>query len=117
MGKESKTVTVPEREQQHLQATHETTRGTPVGANLPFKAMARLQRVAGNQAIGSLLGGGQPLPDGIRGEMQQRFGVDFSQVRVLTMHKPMLPQVGSRRRLSPMVMMSCLAQDTTCRKP
>ena len=82
MGKETKTVTVHESEQRHSQTTHETTRGTPVGANLPFQAMARLQRGAGNQAIGSLLGSGQPLPDGLRGEMEQRFGADFSQVRI-----------------------------------
>jgi hypothetical protein len=44
--------------------------------------LARLQAGAGNQAVRALLGGGRPLPDSVRGEMEQRFGADFSQVRV-----------------------------------
>lgn len=82
MGKETKSVTVHEREQRQPQTATETTRGTQFGANLPSQAMARLQRGAGNQAIGSLLGSGQRLPDSLRGEMEQRFGADFSQVRI-----------------------------------
>lgn len=80
MGKETTTVTVLEREQLQSKVKHETTRGAPVGANLPSPAMALLQCGAGNQAMGSLLGSVQPLPDGLRGQMEQRFGADFRPV-------------------------------------
>ena len=46
-----------------------------------------LQRTAGNSAVNALvnsLGGGAPLPLELRGEMEQRFGEDFSKVRMHT---------------------------------
>jgi hypothetical protein len=60
----------------------------------------RLQRIAGNSGVGSLLhddqeqdspvkevvgsGGGQPLDPAVRNDMEARFGTDFSDVRVHT---------------------------------
>jgi hypothetical protein len=41
-----------------------------------------LQQGAGNQAVKALLGGGKPLPGGLRTEMEQRFGADFRDVRI-----------------------------------
>jgi hypothetical protein len=46
-----------------------------------------LQRVAGNQAVNTVvnsLGGGAPMPLEVRSEMEQRFGEDFSLVRLHT---------------------------------
>lgn len=50
-------------------------------------AILDLQSSAGNQAVNTLLnslGGGAPLPMEMRGEMEHRFGEDFSNVRVHT---------------------------------
>src|SRR5215217_8489154 len=42
-----------------------------------------LQRQAGNHAVSSLLGGGgQGLPEGLRGEMESRFATDLGEVRI-----------------------------------
>ncbi|MFZ4699113.1 MAG: DUF4157 domain-containing protein [Candidatus Methylumidiphilus sp.] len=57
---------------------------TGVGLNADVMAM---QRMAGNSAVNHLvnsLGGGSPLPMELRGDMEQRFGEDFSQVRMHT---------------------------------
>ncbi len=57
-------------------------------------ALLRLQRTAGNAGVGAMLeqspvldvvgSGGSPLPDGLRTDMEQRFGEDFGDVRVHT---------------------------------
>ena len=55
-----------------------------VGLNADLMA---LQRLAGNSAVNNVihsLGGGSPLPKELRGEMEQRFGEDFSSVRMHT---------------------------------
>ena len=41
-----------------------------------------LQGLAGNRAVSSTLGGGQPLPQDLREEMERRFGTDFGTVRI-----------------------------------
>jgi Domain of unknown function (DUF4157) len=62
------------------------------------EALLRLQRVAGNESVNTLLeqeerspvrnvveaGGGSPLEPGLRGLMEDRFGQDFSGVRIHT---------------------------------
>lgn len=53
----------------------------------PRDAILDLQRSVGNRAVNSLVnstGIGQPLPKQLRGEMEQRFGEDFSRVRLHT---------------------------------
>lgn len=48
------------------------------------EAVLSLQQAAGNQAVTSLLapGSGQPLDAKTRGEMEERFGEDFGDVRI-----------------------------------
>jgi len=45
-------------------------------------SLLRLQQGAGNQAVQNLFGGGRPLPESLRGEMERRFDADFGAVRV-----------------------------------
>jgi hypothetical protein len=69
------------------------------GRPLATAQVAALQRSAGNAAVVQLLagedpmsrvkelvgrGGGQPLPEGLRTDMEERFGQDFSSVRTHT---------------------------------
>lgn len=58
----------------------------PPSTNL-HSAILDLQSSAGNRAVNTIvnsLGGGAPLPMEMRGEMEQRFGADFSRVRLHT---------------------------------
>jgi hypothetical protein len=41
-----------------------------------------LQKAAGNAAVSDLITGGAPLPPALRRDMEQRFGCDFSAVRI-----------------------------------
>ncbi len=43
-----------------------------------------LQAQAGNRAVSQLLGGGTPLSDSVRADMEARFGTSFSDVRIHT---------------------------------
>ena len=60
-----------EEEEVQLQASQPTARTPGVSSDL-------------SSGIESLKGGGQPLPEGTRAFMEQRFGYDFSRVRVHT---------------------------------
>jgi hypothetical protein len=48
----------------------------------PQAALLSLQKAAGNAAVSDLLAGGAPLPPALRRDMEQRFGCDFSTVRI-----------------------------------
>lgn len=68
------------------------------GSNVSPVALLRLQRLAGNAGVGSIVGhededtspvldivgkgGGSPLPTAVRADMEQNLGADFSDVRV-----------------------------------
>jgi len=52
----------------------------PVGVN----EVDTLQSRAGNRAVSQLLGGGTPLSDSVRADMEARFGTSFSDVRIHT---------------------------------
>ncbi|MFM2052825.1 MAG: hypothetical protein RL456_862 [Pseudomonadota bacterium] len=55
--------------------------GTPALAPTPALV---LQALGGNQGVGSLLGGGRPLPDDVRSEFEARFRHSFADVRLHT---------------------------------
>ena len=55
--------------------------GLSTGSDL-LESIALLHAGAGNGAVTQLLGVGAPLPDHMRAEMGERFGVDFADVRV-----------------------------------
>lgn len=66
--------------------TNHAAQGAKVGVGLGADLMS-LQRTSGNSSVNYLvnsLGGGEPLPTELRGEMEQRFGEDFSKVRMHT---------------------------------
>src|SRR4051794_14473705 len=50
----------------------------------PRTDVQALQRTSGNAAVSRVLSGGRPLEPDVRAEMEQRFGQDFSGVRVHT---------------------------------
>ena len=54
---------------------------TPAPADA-IASFASLGSSHGNRAVSGLLGGGTPLPDDVRAEMESRFGADFGGVRV-----------------------------------
>lgn len=71
--------------------------GTPNAGALNPQAVRQLQRAAGNASVGAMLngdeerspvldvvgsGGGAPLNEGLRTDMESRFGEDFGDVRV-----------------------------------
>jgi hypothetical protein len=55
---------------------------SPHPATGPAAALLSLQQAAGNAAVSDLLVGGAPLPPALRRDMEQRFGCDFSAVRI-----------------------------------
>jgi hypothetical protein len=55
-------------------------RGTPGGG--AASPLGILQAQAGNRAVSSALGGGQPLPEALRKDMESRFGETFFDVRI-----------------------------------
>lgn len=67
-----------------VQSAHPQGAQQSIGLNADLLA---LQRSAGNSAVNNMipsLGGGSSLPKELRSEMEQRFGEDFSKVRVHT---------------------------------
>jgi len=67
------------------------TRPAPGRADGPKRAVHHpahgvdgLQASVGNRAVTQLLGNGEPMPDGVRAEMEARFGTSFADVRIHT---------------------------------
>lgn len=59
-----------------------SSRSAQFAALTPAQQILRLQAKAGNHAVHGSLCGGKPLPDEVRVEMESRFGIDFSEVRI-----------------------------------
>ena len=63
--------------------SHAPRRPAPLDLRTRDRRVLELQRRAGNQAVGSLLGqGGQSLPEPLRAEMESRFAIDLRDVRI-----------------------------------
>ena len=60
-----------------------------IGTSGPVSAVIDLGRLAGNAAVGAVVtvGGGTPMDDGVKREMESRFNSDFSGVRIHDDHQ------------------------------